>query len=515
MGILKSLSSTLIVCSLLFFGCDSKQHDAGLPNIIYILADDLGYGEIGIQGQSIIKTPHIDALAATGMRFTNHYSGAPVCAPARCILLTGMHAGHAYVRGNDEWAERGDVWDYKKAVADPRLEGQRPIPDETVTIAELFQEAGYTTSIFGKWGLGAPGTIGVPNRQGFDKFYGYNCQRQAHNLYPPHLWDNDKKVLLRNDVIAPRTKLDSLDDPQDPASYAKFTQEDYAPALIHEEALSFIDAHTTAPFFMYYASPLPHLPLQAPHEDVDAYRTLLGAEDVYLGDKGYFPTPFPRATYAAMISHLDRQVGELVQSLKDNGIYENTVIIFSSDNGPTYTGGVDFDYFESSAPFTNGYGRTKGYVYEGGIRVPMIVSWPGRIAPASTSEHISAFYDVLPTLCDISGIDPPQHIDGVSFKPTLLGQEQPNHDFLYWEFPSYQGQQAVRMGNWKAIRKDIQKGNLDIELYDLSADIQEQQNVAVQHPDIIKRMEVIMKEEHTVSGVKKFQFAALGDMGEE
>ena len=501
-----------IVLSVTFSSCNSKKKTEIPPNIIYFLADDLGYGEIGIQGQEKIKTPNIDALARSGMRFTQHYSGAPVCAPARCIFLTGKHAGHAYIKGNDEWKERGDVWDYVKASNDPTLEGQRPIPENTVTLGKQLQKVGYITSIFGKWGLGAPATEGVPNVQGFDYFYGYNCQRQAHNLYPGHLWENAKKILLNNELIPPRTKLDSLADPNDEKSYAKFTQKDYAPKKIQEKAIAFLKENKDAPFFMYYASPLPHLPLQTPKESVAQYREAFKNEEPYIGDRGYFPNRYPRATYAAMITYLDDQLGELIATLKEEGIYENTIILFSSDNGPTYTGGVDFDFFESSKPFSNGYGRTKGYVYEGGIRVPFIASWPNHIQANSVSDHISAMYDLMPTICDLTGAEIPMEVDGISIKQALLSKDQKEHEFLYWEFPSYDGQQAVRMGQWKAIRKDIFKGNMHVELYDLASDIEEQIDVSAQYPEIIQQIEKIMKEEHEPAENIKFQFKELGDL---
>lgn len=501
----------LIFLTILTVACNPSVEEQKPPNIIIILADDLGYGELGVYGQTKIKTPNIDALAQSGMRFTQHYSGAPVCAPARCVLLTGKHAGHAYIRGNDEWRERGEVWDYIKAFDDPNLEGQRPMPTTTVTIASELKKAGYTSGIFGKWGLGAPTTESIPTKQGFDYFYGYNCQRQAHNLYPGHLWENEEKILLNNELIAPTVKLDSLADPMEESSYAKFTQADYAPAKIHEKAISFIERNKEKSFFMYYASPLPHLPLQVPHEDLENYKGQFGDEAPYIGDKSYFPNRYPRAAYAAMITYLDQQVGELVTKLKAEGIYENTLILFTSDNGPTYLGGADFEYFESSKPLTNGYGRTKGFVHEGGIRVPMIASWPGKIEAGSESNHIAAFYDFLPTLCEISGLPIPKDTDGISFKATMLGEEQKGHDYLYWEFPSYKGQQAVRMDNWKGIRKNIFEGNMEIELYDLSTDLQEQNDVAAKYPEIVKQIELIMEEAHTPAELERFKIAQLGD----
>lgn len=502
---------SILFLSLFFFNCSESGNKQSRPNVIIFLADDLGYGEIGILGQQKIKTPHIDALANNGMLFTDHYSAAPVCAPARYMLLTGLHSGHAFIRGNDEWAERGAVWDYQKASADPGLEGQRPIPKNTVTLTKLLKKQGYATGLFGKWGLGAPNTEGTPNQQGFDTFYGYNCQRQAHNLYPPHLWNNETKDVLKNELVAPRTPLDSLADPFDENSYARYEQSDYAPAKIHEQALTFLDDHQQEPFFLYYASPLPHLPLQAPREWVDRYRKAFGEEEPYLGDKGYFPNRYPRATYAAMISYLDHQLGELVAKLKATGNYENTIIFLTSDNGPTYTGGVDFGFFESSSPFSNGYGFTKGFVNEGGIRVPLIVSWPGNISPGTQNQHPSAFYDLLPTICELTGSQAPEETDGISFAPTLFNEQQVDHEFLYWEFPSYKGQQAVRMGPWKGIRKNMQDGNLTLSLYNLETDQKEQHDVAHDHPDIVEAMLGVLEREHQASENQKFRIAALGE----
>jgi len=491
----------------LFFSCTK---DNTPPNIIYILADDLGYGEVGFNGQKIIQTPNMDALAESGMIFTQHYSGSPVCAPARCILLTGKHAGNAYIRGNDEWRERGNVWDYKAAVLDSNLEGQRPIADSVITLAEKLKTRGYKTAIIGKWGLGAPGSEGVPGKQGFDYFYGYNCQRQAHNLYPPFLWEQDEKAYLDNEIVVPGTQLDSSADKYDESSYQRYTQNEYAPERMHEKALEFIQKNSSEPFFLYYASPLPHLPLQAPASNVRKYRDIIGDEEPYTG-RSYFPNMYPRASYAAMISILDEQVGSIVKTLKDLGINENTVLMFSSDNGPTYTGGVDFEYFRSSAPFANGYGRTKGFTYEGGIHVPFLVSWPGKIKAGSKNDHLSAFYDIFPTICELAGVDVAVASDGISFAPALLGKKQNEHSYLYWEFPSYSGQQAVRMGKWKGIRKNIFKGNMKIELYDLEKDILEAYDISDEYPEIVARIEAIMEKEHTPSPIERFKMEQLGD----
>ncbi|NND31277.1 MAG: arylsulfatase [Saprospiraceae bacterium] len=482
------------------------------PNIIYILADDLGYGELGCYGQGIIETPNLDQLAATGMQFMQHYTGAPVCAPARCTLLTGKHSGHAFVRGNDEWRERGEVWDFAAMFNDPKLEGQRPIPDEEITVAELLKKAGYINGCVGKWGLGAPETEGVPNRQGFDFFYGYNCQRQAHTLYPMHLWKNEERDLLNNKMVAPKTKLAEGADPNDSASYTNYRLDDYAPTLMHDEALNFIKSNHESPFFLYYASPLPHVPLQAPRRWVDYYRNKIGPEEPYIGDQGYFPCQYPRATYAAMISYLDEQVGDLMSILKSLEIHDHTLVIFSSDNGPTYTGGADTRFFDSARPFKTEYGWGKGFVHEGGIRVPMIATWPGHIEAGSKSDLVSCFIDVLPTFCDVAQVEKPQNIDGISFLPTLLNEgNQDLHEYLYWEFPEYKGQQALRMGNYKAIRKNIQEGNLEIELYDLSLDIQETNNVAHENPELIEKIRSILDQEHIQATTQRFWMKALGD----
>jgi len=507
-------TATILLVLIGFAGC-SQPEKKRKPNIIYILADDLGYGELGSYGQQLIETPNLDNLAANGMRFTQHYSGSPVCAPSRCVLLTGQHAGHAYIRSNDEWASRGDVWDFAKAVEDPNLEGQIPIPSSIPTIGNVLQKAGYKTAIVGKWGLGAPLTDGIPNNRGFDFFFGYNCQRQAHTLYPKHLWKNQQKVWLENDLIVPKTKLDSAADPYRLESYSKFFQKDYAPKLMQDEVLGFIEQNKDNPFFLYYATPLTHAPLQIPQEYIDKYVEKFGEEEPYLGSAGYFPNRYPRAAYAAMVSYLDQQVGEIVQKLKDLGLYENTLIIFTSDNGPTYNGGTDSPFFDSAKPFKSEYGWGKGFTHEGGIRVPMIASWEGKIAPGSTSDLISAFWDVMPTLAEIAGVEAPTDIDGISFLPELLGQNgQKQHEFLYWEFPSYQGQQAVRLGDWKGIRKNIFEGNMEIELYNLKNDPTEQQNVASVNPEVVKQIEQIMKQEHTAPEIEKFKIEQLGDKKE-
>jgi arylsulfatase A-like enzyme len=481
------------------------------PNIVFILADDLGYGDLGCYGQKKIETPNIDKLSANGMKFTQHYSGAPVCAPSRCVLLTGKHMGHSYIRGNDEWSERGKVWDYRAMLADSTLEGQRPLPESEITFAQLIKKAGYTNGIVGKWGLGAPNTNSTPLHKGFDFFYGYNCQRQAHTYYPVHLYKNVHRVYLKNDTVAPNTKLDSGADPFNLKNYPKFTLNEYSGDLMFKETTEFINENASRPFFLFYATPIPHAPLQAPQRWVDYYVKKFGDEMPYVGDKGYFPHRYPHAAYAAMISYLDEQVGLLIQQLKDLGIYDNTLIIFTSDNGPTYNGGTDSPWFNSAGPFKSEFGWGKGFTHEGGFRVPMIASWPGQIKPGSVSNHISAFWDVLPTICELTGIKIPQNTDGISFLPELKGERQQKHEYLYWEFPETGGQQALRMGKWKGIRQNIGKGNLKIELYNLETDLQELHDLSSQNPDIVAKIEQIMRKEHVPATQEIFKMKALGD----
>lgn len=498
---------------LILIGCNQPKaiKENQKPNIIYILADDLGYGELGVYGQEKIETPNIDALASNGMLFTQHYTGAPVCAPARSVLLTGQHSGHTHIRGNDEWAERGDIKNMKAVLADPGLEGQRPLLDSIVTIAEVLKTKGYRTGVFGKWGLGAPNTEGIPNKQGFDYFYGYNCQRQAHSYYPMFLWKNQERVMLDNKYVPFHANLKSGANINDPESYGDFRLNDYSATLIHDEALAFIERNKKQPFFLYYASPIPHVPLQAPEKWVAYYQNKFGEEKPYSG-RSYFPNRTPLATYAAMISYLDEQVGELISKLKQEGVYDNTLIIFTSDNGPTFNGGTKTPYFESAKPFKSERGWGKGYLHEGGIRVPMIASWSGKIKPGSTSDHVSSFYDVMATLSDVCDAKAPKN-DGISFLPTLINKKQKTHKFLYWEFPqaAFGGQQAVRMGDWKGIRKNILKGNMNIELFNLKNDITEQNNVADKYPEIVAQMEAIMKREHTPAELEKFKIKQLGD----
>jgi len=504
---------------LMLAGCRTNDKNPGSgsasqPNIIYILADDLGYGELGAYGQKRIETPHLDALASRGMVFTQHYAGAPVCAPSRCVLLTGRHMGHAAIRGNDEWASRGEVWDYAKAVQDPLLEGQRPLPGDHPTLGSLLQNVGYKTAIVGKWGLGAPLSEGIPSNRGFDFFFGYNCQRQAHTYYPRHLWKNQEKVWLDNPLVVPGTKLEPGEDPYDEESYRRYTLRNYAPDLMQEEVLHFIRSNRDRPFFLYYATPIPHAPLQAPEEWIDYYVEKFGNDQPYDGSNGYFPCRYPKATYAAMVSYLDEQVGQIIHLLKELDMEDHTLVIFSSDNGPTYNGGTHSSWFGSANPFSSEYGKGKGFVREGGIRVPMIATWPGIIQPGTRSDHLSAFYDVLPTLCEVAGAGIPKDIDGISFLPTLKGRKQRyQNEYYYWEFPEYGGQIAIRKGNWKGIAREIKERNeVRFELYDLKKDPLEENDLAPQYPGVIEEFMGIIRKEHTEAEIEKFRMTPLGDM---
>ncbi len=455
------------------------------PNIILIVADDLGYGELGSYGQEYIRTPNVDRLAAEGMRFTNHYSGSPVCAPSRSVLLTGLHTGHTYIRDNDEMPERGDVWH------DLSLEGQRPLPAGTRTIGTMLQEAGYVTGAMGKWGLGGPGSSGEPNKLGFYHWYGYLDQRMAHNYYPIHLWRNgEKHVLEGNEYFHPHQRLPDDADPSDPESYAPYTGEQYSMDLIAEEARQFIRTNKDNPFFLYLPFIVPHVSLQVPEESLQDYLGVL-PDTPYSGDRGYLPHRAPRAAYAAMITRMDQEIGRILMLLEELRLHDNTIVIFTSDNGPTFNGGTDSEFFNSAGPLRG----LKTQIYDGGIRVPMIAWWPERIAPGSISDHISAFWDYYPTIADIAGAVIPEDVDGLSMVPTFLGKQtdQEQHEYLYWE---YQGQQAVRLGRWKGIRHRLDQ---EIELYDLENDVAEQHNVASDHPDMIARIAEVMRTGRTES----------------
>ncbi|MEM9020522.1 MAG: arylsulfatase [Planctomycetota bacterium] len=471
---------TLLTLLIAWFGPTAVAQDSRPPNVIFILADDLGYGELGCYGQEKIRTPHLDALATNGIRFTDAYTGAPVCAPARCVLMTGVSPANAQVRGNKEVGGWGP----------DEPEGQWPITEQTTTVAELMKQAGYATGAMGKWGLGGPGSQGHPSYQGFDLFYGYLCQRVAHNFYPTHLWHNhDVDILDGNRYFRAHQKIESAEE-----GFDQFYGEVYAADKMLEQALGFIRKHKDQPFFLYLPFLEPHVAMQPPQQWVDRYPEAWD-DKPYLGQRGYLPHPRPRAGYAAMISDLDEHVGAVVKLIDALGLGENTLIVFTSDNGPTHNvGGVETEFFRSAGPLR---GR-KGSVYEGGIRVPMIARWAGQIEPGRVTHHQVCMQDLMATLAELTGEDLPAGCDGISYLPTLTGEgEQQRHAYLAWEFYGYGGQKAVRFGDWKAVQTNVHRGNTAIQLYNLSEDLGETTNLADQHPDLIEKASEIFANDRT------------------
>lgn len=472
-------------------GKKSQEQNNKLPNIIYIYADDLGYAELGSYGQQKIKTPNLDKMAAEGMRFTQHYTSIPVCAPARAMLMTGKNGGKSYIRGNHELG----------GFPDSTERGQMPLKAEEFTVAELLKQKGYATALTGKWGLGMHNTEGSPNNQGFDYYYGYLDQKQAHNYYPTHLWENGKWDSLHQPFITVHKRLDSTKATDKDFDY--FTGKTYAPEKMTEKALAFIDQNKTKPFFLYMPYTIPHVSLQAPMDYVQKYIGLFN-ERPYYGQQGYSSTKYPLSTYAAMITYLDAQVGIIMQHIKELGLDDNTLIMFSSDNGPSFNGGVDVKFFNSVA----GLRGLKMDVYEGGIRMPFIARWPGKIKAGSVSDLVSVQYDLMATLADLTGQQAPPN-DGVSYLPTLLGKnkQQKNREYIYFEYPEKGGQVAIRMGNWKGVRTNVRKNkNATWQLYDLSADVNETRDIAQQYPAIIERFKAIQKKEHHTAVLKEWEF---------
>jgi len=461
------------------------------PNVVFVLADDLGYGELGCFGQTRIRTPNVDRLEREGMRWTQHYAGSPVCAPSRCVLLTGKHTGHALVRAN--WENGG--W------GPDEPEGQFPLPADTATLARSLKRAGYATACIGKWGLGGPETSGHPNRQGFDLFFGHLCQRKAHNHYPTHLWRNAERVELANEWFAAHQRLDAP-LASDAAYDERFAAAEYAPDRMIEEALGFIRAHRDRPFFLFYASPIPHVALQVPPDAVEAYPAEWDAGP-YLGGKGYLPHPSPRRAYAAMVSRLDDEVGRIVRLVDELELTGDTLIVFTSDNGPTFAGGADSEFFESTA----GLRGLKGSVWEGGLRVPLVARWPGHIAPGTTCDLPSGFQDWLPTLLEQAGLEIPSGLDGRSLAAVLSGDEfaWAERD-LYWE---YENQQALRRGRWKAVRPRLGEDDSALELYDLAADPFEREDVAADHPGVVAELERALRDARVPNA--DFPIPALDD----
>lgn len=474
------------------FACSSQllSADTGRPNIVFLIADDLGYGELGCFGQKIIRTPHLDALAARGMKLTRHYAGNPVCATSRCVLMTGMHPGHATIRNNRAW----------------KPEGQWPIFDEDVTLAELLRERGYATGGYGKWGLGGPDTDGRPMNQGFDHFFGYNCQAVAHNFYPTFLRQNGEVFPLDNPEFSAHQKLPPEADPNDPASYERYKGNEYSADLIAARARAFVREHADQPFFLYYPTTVPHLAIQVPDDSLAEYTSVITDDPPYPGGHGYLPHFQPRAAYAAMVTRMDRDIGRLFDLLDELELTDDTLIVFTSDNGPTYDrlGGSDSDFFASAA----GMRGLKGSMYDGGVRVPTIVAWPDHVQPGTESDFLSGFEDWLETLGQIAGVDKTKldGSDGVSLVSTLTGDHQEPRDFLYREFPGYGGQQAVWSGSWKAIRQNLlprrkskEPPVVTTELYNLADDFAETTDVAQEHPEVLARLEAIMAREHQPS----------------
>ena len=461
--------AALMVASLAPQVPAAAQRAPRRPNVVFILADDAGYGDIGVQGQKRFSTPNIDRLATEGMRFTQFYAGSTVCAPSRSVLMTGKHTGHTWIRGNRAGGEDA---------------GDTSLPDSIRTLAEVMKQAGYVTGGFGKWGLGGQGSEGDPLRQGFDRFYGYLSQTLAHRYYPETLWDSGRTVTLPGN--------------------AQGGKRTYSHDAIHEEALRFVEQNRDRPFFLYLPFTLPHTELLVPEDSVlERFRRELPERGPYRGADydakpfspgGYASQPTPRAAFAAMMTRLDRSVGGLLEKLRELGLDEHTIVMFSSDNGPTEVAGADPEFFDGNGPFRG----VKRDLYEGGIRVPMLVRWPGRIAPGRTSDHPGAFWDVLPTLGELAGVQAPSGIDGLSFVPALLGRPgQPTHPYLYWEFYERGSAQAVRMGRWKGVRRPMLTGR--IELYDLDSDVAEKVDVASSHPEIVARLRAAMREAHTPS----------------
>jgi arylsulfatase A-like enzyme len=422
------------------------------PNIIFVLADDLGYGDLGCYGQKQIQTPHLDRMAAEGMRFTQAYAGSTVCAPSRCALMVGQHTGHCLIRGN----------------------ARVPLRPGDRTVAEVLKDAGYATGLVGKWGLGEPDSTGVPNRQGFDYFFGFLNQHHAHNYYPDYLWRNEEKVPLPGNVIG---KVDNVAEQRG----------QYAHDLFAREALAFVEKHREKPFFLYLAYTIPHANNERTRFDGNGNEV---PSDAPYADR---PWPQPEKNKAAMITRLDADIGRLFARLKDLQIDENTIVFFSSDNGPHREGGNKPEFFQSSGPLRG----IKRDLYDGGIRVPMLVRWPGRVKAGAVNDHVWAFWDFLPTAAELAGVKAPEGIDGLSVVPTLLGNSgQKSHAYLYWEFHERGSKQALRFGDWKAVR--LQPGG-PIELYDVKADVGERQNVAAKHPDVVAQAEGYLRRARTES----------------
>lgn len=470
---------------LLLASLDAHSNDRK-PNIVLILADDLGYNEIGSYGQKLIKTPNLDSLAKEGVRFLQHYSGSPLCAPSRSVLLSGMHTGHNSIRGN-----LSAGW------------GDQPIPAEENTIAEVLASNGYVTGAFGKWGLGTPNSSGDPLLQGFEEFFGYYSQENAHSYYPEYLWSNGEKVRLNNNPpIQGHARFPEGVDTELLESYSRFKGNDYAPDRINHAALNFIRENSNRPFFLYYPTILPHLALHIPDEHLVPYLAL-GWDDppfTYQGKRGYTPHFTPKAAYAAMITRMDYYVGQILSQLEKEGLADNTIVIFTSDNGTSSMAEeVNAEFFNSTGVLRG----KKGSLYEGGVRVPAIVRWPNRVKADTTSNSVSGFEDWFATIVNATGskneaINPVDGVDLISISRGVADKPRPP---LYRELPDYGAQQSVRAGDWKAIRTQLGIGSMHTELYNLVSDPMESQDVSALNPEVVAELEQVMLREHSESEV--------------
>lgn len=448
------------------------------PNIILLVADDLGFGDVGFNGQTKIRTPYLDQLAREGKVYTHFYAGTSICAPSRSALLTALHTGHTYIRGN-------------KSVLP---EGQEPLPETGMGMAELLRAAGYKTAAFGKWGLGYVGSSGDPLHQGFDHFFGYNSQSLAHRYYPDHLWDDAHRIEL-----------------EDNHHFA--SQKVYAPDLIQQKALAYLDQQSAGqPFFLFLPYILPHAELIVPEDTIfESYKGTF-PEKPYKGrdyapgaaDHGYASQQYPHAAFASMVTRLDLYLGQIMEHLRVKGLDRNTIVVFTSDNGPHIEGGADPTFFNSNGPFRG----VKRDLYEGGIREPFVAWWPGRVPAGSASDHVSSFWDLMPTFLVLAGAEAstPDNIDGISMVKDLLDQKgQKQHDYLYFEIHEQGGKQAVVLGDWKGIRLKVdQEPEGKLLLYNIAQDPAETKDLSSRYPRVVWQIEKIMQKEHSPSALFPF-----------
>ena len=468
------------------------------PNILFILCDDMGYGDLGCYGQPFIRTPHIDTMADEGMRFTQAYAGSPVSAPSRASFMTGQHSGHCEVRGNKEYWKNVPIVLYGQN-QEYSIVGQHPYDSAHVILPEIMKDNGYTTGMFGKWAGGYDGSRSTPDKRGIDEYYGYICQFQAH-LYYPNFLNRYSKALGDTGVV--RVVMDeNIKYPMYGPDYQKRPQ--YSADMIHQKALEWLDQQDDKqPFFGILTYTLPHAELVQPEDSIlNEYKAKFNPDKEFKGSEGsrYNAITHTHAQFAGMITRLDYYVGEVLKKLKEKGLDENTLVIFSSDNGPHEEGGADPTFFGRDGKLRG----LKRQCHEGGIRIPFIARWPGHIPAGKVNNHICAFYDLMPTFCEVIGIKDYEkkygnkekevdYFDGISFAPTLLGKKkQKKHDFLYWEFDETD-QIAVRMDDWKMV---VKKGTPF--LYNLKTDIHEDTDIALQHPDVVEKMKAIIFEQHT------------------